>query len=239
MSTSYYIRKLTAQRLKHCYDIAPPRVQQYLKAEVDFVLDRIRPGDIILDMGCGYGRIMPPLAKKAGMVIGIDISLSSLRFGKPSLQTLSNCLLLGMDAGRMAFLDEAFDAALCIQNGISAFGMNPLLLILEGLRVIKENGHFFVSSYSEKFWEHRLEWFQMQAAEGLVGEIDWAKTGDGIIVCQDGFRATTFTARQFLAVTSELGVGVDLIETDESSLFCVIKKREKNIPRKGQDRPPR
>ncbi len=234
MSVSYYIGKLTAERLKRCYDIAPLRVQQYLRAEIDFVRDQIHPGGVILDIGCGYGRTMPPLAQKAGLVIGIDICLSSLRFGKPLLKNLSNCLLLGMDAGRMAFRDGIFDAAFCIQNGISAFRMDPLLWILEGLRVIRENGLFLISSYSEKFWEQRLEWFQLQAADGLVGKIDYEKTKSGVIVCRDGFRATTYTAHQFLALTSELDIGVDLVEVDGSSLFCVIRKTTNNFFREGQ-----
>ncbi len=71
--TSYYTRKLTAQRLKQVYDIADPRVRQYLKAESDFVLDRIRSGDRVLDLGCGYGRIMSRWAKKAGGVVSWEL----------------------------------------------------------------------------------------------------------------------------------------------------------------------
>jgi len=239
MPDTYYSSKLAAERLARCYDIAPPRVQQYLRAEIDFALDHIFQGDVVLDMGCGYGRAIPPLARKAGLVIGIDISLPSLRFGKPFLQGLFNCFLLEMDAAWMGFREGSFDAVLCIQNGISAFRMDPLLLISEGLRVIRENGLFLISSYSEKFWEHRLEWFELQAAEGLVGEIDRQKTGNGTIVCQDGFRATTFTAHQFLALASKLDINANITEVDESSLFCVIRKTAKDLLKKRQGRPPR
>ena len=55
MANIYYSDNLAAERLKRCYDIAPPRVRQYLQAELDFVLDRVRPGDVILDLGRGYG----------------------------------------------------------------------------------------------------------------------------------------------------------------------------------------
>jgi ubiquinone/menaquinone biosynthesis C-methylase UbiE len=225
MLTSYYTDRLAAERLKHCYDTAPPRVQQYLRAEIDFVRDKINPGDIVLDMGCGYGRAIPPLARKAGRVVGIDISLSSLRFGNPSLQNIDNCLLVAMDASRMALIKEAFDAVICLQNGISAFHIDPLRLIEEGLRVVKENGRFFISTYSEKFWEVRLNWFQLQAAEGLVGEIDWEKTSNGVIVCRDGFRATTFSEKQFRDLASQCPVSFKITEVDQSSLFCVMIKK--------------
>ncbi len=40
----YYKDNLSAQRLQRVYQIAPPRIQQYLRAEVDYVLSYIHPG---------------------------------------------------------------------------------------------------------------------------------------------------------------------------------------------------
>ena len=225
MANTYYSESLAAERLKRCYDIAPPRVRQYLQAEVNFVLDNVRPGDIVLDLGCGYGRAIPQLAQKAGFVVGIDTSLSSLGFGLSFLQGVRNCLLLKMDAGGMSFFVGAFDAVVCVQNGISAFQVEPFRLLSESIRVARDHGIILFSTYSEKFWQPRLEWFRLQAAEGLVGEIDEEKTGDGVIVCKDGFKATTFSPEQFLALTSKLSVDVNIVEVDKSSLFCLIKKK--------------
>jgi len=41
----YYNEKLSADKLKSCYEIAPPRIQQYLEAEVNHVLKKINPED--------------------------------------------------------------------------------------------------------------------------------------------------------------------------------------------------
>jgi len=125
----------------------------------------------------------------------------------------------------MSFVDGAFEVVVCIQNGISAFQVDPLQLISESIRVARENGIILFSTYSEKFWEHRLEWFRIQAAKGLLGEIDEEKTAEGVIVCKDGFRATTFTPGQFIALTSKFHADVNIVEVDESSLFCVIRKK--------------
>jgi 2-polyprenyl-6-hydroxyphenyl methylase/3-demethylubiquinone-9 3-methyltransferase len=116
-----------------------------------------------------------------------------------------------------------FDAVVCIQNGISAFQVDPEILVKESLRVTKPGGRVFFSTYSPKIWVQRLEWFRLQAAEGLLGEIDKEKTGNGNIVCKDGFLATTFTARQFEELANKVGVSAEIIEVDESSLFCVIQ----------------
>ena len=66
--SGYYSQKLSAVRLKQVYDIAPPRVRQYLDAEVNHVLEKMHPGDLVIELGCGYGRILPKLAEKAGWV---------------------------------------------------------------------------------------------------------------------------------------------------------------------------
>jgi len=222
----YYAEKLAAERLKKCYEIASPRVKMYLKAEVDFVLTKIQPIDLVLDLGCGYGRIIPYLARHAGCVVGIDNSFPSLLLGKEFLRSVPNTLLLEMDAARLAFRDDSFDVVICIQNGISAFHIDQRQLIREAVRVAKPGGRILFSTYSEKFWEHRLEWFERQSEAGLLGEIDQEKTGNGIIICKDGFKATTVGPEEFLALASPLNMETQIIEVDESSLFYEIKKAD-------------
>ncbi len=223
--SGYYNDKLSAERLKHCYEIAPPRVCQYLDAEENHVLQKIHPGDTVLELGCGYGRILPLLVQTAGWVVGVDTSLASLLLAQEMLGDISNCHLLCMDAVRLAFRDRAFNCVVCIQNGISAFHVNQQDLIKESLRVTKPGGIVLFSSYSDRFWKDRLHWFRLQSEAGLVGEIDYEKTGDGVIVCKDGFTATTIRPQQFQSLTEVLDVETRIVEIDESSLFCEIVPR--------------
>lgn len=218
----YYEEKLSALRLKQCYDIAPPRVKQYLKAEINHVVDRIKPDNRVLELGCGYGRVLPELARKASFVVGIDNSLPSLELGRKILGTITNCQLVLMDAVRPAFQSGVFDIVVCIQNGISAFHVDPRDLISESIRLAKPGGFVLFSTYSPKFWKARLEWFHKQSAVGLLGEIDEEKTGNGLIVCKDGFTASTIDPEQFQALGAGLNTTARLVEVDESSLFCEI-----------------
>jgi 2-polyprenyl-6-hydroxyphenyl methylase/3-demethylubiquinone-9 3-methyltransferase len=224
---NYYIDRLSAEKLKLCYELATPRVKQYLDAESEFVRQKIYPGNLVLELGCGYGRILPAIAGKARAVVGIDISLPSLLFGRETIKNVPNCFWAQMDALRLSFFDNSFDTVICIQNGISAFQVDGKALVRESLRVTRDKGTIIFSSYSEKFWEHRIEWFRIQSKAGLLGVIDDNKTRDGRIVCQDGFAASTVNSIQFLELTSEFNVDTNTIEVDESSLFCEI------IPRKG------
>ena len=76
------------------------------------------------------------------------------------------------------------------------------------------------SSYTPQFWQHRLEWFEIQSAHHLIGEIDYQATGNGTIVCKDGFRATTVDRASFEKLAASLDVIPRITEVDGSSLFC-------------------
>jgi len=117
----------------------------------------------------------------------------------------------------------------CIQNGISAFHVDQVKLIKESIRVTKPMGIILFSSYSEKIWDDRLKWFELQAGKGLIGEIDYDQTKNGIIICRDGFSASTVTALRFTKLASEFPhIKFSIKEVDRSSIFLEIipdKKR--------------
>lgn len=218
----YYRERLHAKRLERAYAVAPPRVRQYLDAEIAHVLEEIAPADAVLELGCGYGRVLEPIARRARLACGIDTSLESLLRARELLASRGNCPLLMMDAARLGFRDASFDRAVCIQNGISAFHVDKRDLLRESVRVTRPGGLVLFSSYSEAFWEDRLDWFERQAAEGLIGPIDRTKTRDGTIVCADGFTATTVSGRDFETLAKGLGAEVRVVEIDSSSIFCEI-----------------
>ncbi len=224
--TDYYASELSADRLRRCYEMAPPRVRQYLEAEVEYVLSYLEPKDVVLELGCGYGRVLAKLAPHAGVALGIDTSRESLALAASVRRPRGGFALLQMDAARLGLSGDSIDAVVCVQNGISAFHVDPSRLVQESLRVTRPGGLCLFSSYSEKFWDDRLQWFRLQAEAGLVGSIDWGRTGDGTIVCEDGFVATTFGPDRFRALARELGVESRVEEVDASSVFCVMRKGE-------------
>jgi len=220
----YYAENLAAERLRRCYEIAPPRIRQYLGAELDFALGFIRPGDSVLDLGCGYGRTLPELAARAAAVTAIDNAAASIDLARRTVSGLANVSLHEMDAAALRFPAEHFDVVLCLQNGISAFHRDQRTLLQEALRVCRSGGRALFSTYAEKFWMNRIEWFQLQAEAGLLGEIDWQRTGNGVIACKDGFIAVTVSPRQFRSLAAGLPAALTLSEVDGSSLFCELKK---------------
>jgi ubiquinone/menaquinone biosynthesis C-methylase UbiE len=219
---SYYSQNLSAEKLRLCYEIAPRRVKQYLEAEIAFVLEKIGPSDLVLELGCGYGRVLQNMISKTKTVVGIDTSYASLLLAQRTFAKNPFCYLIVMDAVELGFCDKKFDTAVCIQNGISAFKVNRRKMIEETIRVTRSGGIVLFSSYSEHFWEDRLEWFRLQSKYGLIGEIDEDETGNGIIICKDGFRADTVSVDDFITLTSGLETNINITEVDKSSIFCEI-----------------
>jgi 2-polyprenyl-6-hydroxyphenyl methylase/3-demethylubiquinone-9 3-methyltransferase len=218
-SGEYYSDHLSAERLQRCYDVAPPRVQQYLRAEIDFVQRHIDPRDSVLELGCGFGRALSPIAGGAGRLVGIDTSVDSVEM---ALATIDGCQVAAMDAARLALTDGSFDVVFCIQNGLAVFGVERWAVVAEAIRVSKPGATVLFSGYSELFWEERLDWFRIQSAHGLLGEIDEEATGGGVIVCEDGFRAETTSRDELARLSAATGFPHEVVDVDGSSVFCVI-----------------
>jgi ubiquinone/menaquinone biosynthesis C-methylase UbiE len=224
MASDYYREKLASEKLRQVYGIAPPRVKQYLDAEINYIMKHIHANDSILELGCGYGRVLERVLSSPAWITGIDTSIASLLTAREVLMATQNVALAQMDAVNLGFADNSFDVVIGIQNGISAFHVDQRELIKESIRVTKPGGMILFSSYSCKFWSDRLEWFRLQSEAGLLGEIDYDKTHDGVIVCKDGFTATTVEPEQFLDLVAGFDISATIEEIDESSIFCKIEK---------------
>ena len=219
----YYAENLSAGKLRRCYEIAPPAVRAYLDAEINFVVSKLRRSDSVLELGCGYGRVLGRLLPSARLVFGIDTSLPSLMAARSERKAR----LAAMNAVSPGFRNAVFDVVVCIQNAVSAFAVDPCALFREAVRITRPGGLVLFSTYAESFWPERLAWFEIQAAHGLIGEIDYERTGNGVIVCRDGFRATTITPDGFRELAACVGIVPALREVGGSSLFC-----ELTVPRR-------
>lgn len=224
--SNYYVENLSSAKLFQVYDTNIDRVKQYLREEIDFVRRNVHGHEKVLELGCGYGRIMKELAPHVASIMGIDISPDSVRFGEEYLKGCSNCEIKVMDAHVLQF-GPIFDVVLCLQNGISALKGNESNLIAQSLKVLVPGGRAYFSTYSAKFWNHRLAWFHEQADKGLLGEIDMEKTKDGHIVCKDGFVAHTCRPEDFKELAEQTGYTYLIQEVDDSSLFLVIEKKKR------------
>lgn len=219
---NYYDEQLNADKLFQVYDTAIPRIQQYLEAEIEFVREKLKKDDDVLELGAGYGRIMRQLAPACRSIVGVDISENSAKLGQEYLKDQPNASFIVMDVHHLSF-DRLFDVVVCLQNGLSSMRID-YDTIEEIVQLLTPGGRAYFSTYSADFWEYRLRWFEEQADKGLLGKIDYSKTKNGEIVCLDGFKATTHSPEELTKIANRLGYPFELIEVDASSLFLVVTK---------------
>lgn len=220
--TRYYTEKLSGERLRAAYDVAPPRARRYLEAEIDHIDRRAPAAGSVLELGCGYGRILARLAREGRTLIGVDTSEESLRDARRLLDGSApgGARLACMDAAKLGFADRSVDFVFCAQNGVSAFRVEAGRLVEEAARVTRPGGTVLFSSYADDFWDGRLEWFRAQAAAGLVGEIDEAATKDGLIVCRDGLRLGRFGPAEFAALKAPGAAPPEVVTVGASIVFA-------------------
>lgn len=223
MKENYYAQNLNAQKLYQVYQTKYSRVTQYFESEISFVRNYLQGTERVLELGAGYGRIVKELAPDCKSIVGIDISKDNVEFGKEYLSNTPNAKLMVMDAHNLHF-QELFDVALCLQNGLSAMKVEPIEFVKKIMDLLSNGGKAFFSSYSAKFWDHRLAWFQEQSEKGLLDEIDIEKTKDGIIICKDGFRATTHSPEDMDRIGKASGFAYEVTEVDKSSVFLIVTK---------------
>ena len=224
MQDNYYAQNLNARRLWEVYETGIPEVSRYLEREISFVRERLKKTDAVLELAAGYGRIMKELAPCVRSIAGIEISCDNVRFGEEYLKNIPNAELLAMDAHNIDY-DSSFDAVLCLQNGLSAVKAEfPEAFAAKVIKALKKGGKAYFSTYHPKFWEQRLAWFQEQARKGLIGELDMERTKDGVIVCKDGFCATTHSVADLEKIGLSTNCRWQIFEVDDSSIFLVIEK---------------
>ena len=221
---TYYRSHILGSDLQRVYELASPRIRQYLRAEIENVIERVRGADRVLELGCGYGRVLREVAPHVGRAVGIDIAPANLRSASSYLRSLKNCDLLLMNAVQLAFADARFDLTVCVQNGISAFGVDRSKLVSEAVRVTRDGGQVLFSSYSPRIWVDRLEWFRAQAHAGLIGPVDESQSREGTIVCQDGLRLTTASGEEFRDLFAKSGQVARIREVDQSSVFAEVTR---------------
>jgi 2-polyprenyl-3-methyl-5-hydroxy-6-metoxy-1,4-benzoquinol methylase len=89
---------------------AAARVLRATDTEREFLLDKVSPGERVLDMGCGTGRFTVPMAAAGAQVTGFDLSEGMLSEARRKLdeRDLSAELRQG-DMANLPFDDGTFD----------------------------------------------------------------------------------------------------------------------------------
>jgi ubiquinone/menaquinone biosynthesis C-methylase UbiE len=128
----------------------------------DIALSLLSPGDKVLDLGCGHGRVSVPLAKRGYEVFGIDVSPEMINSAQNDAKDLPD-LKLNYTVGNIKMLpyeSEFFDKAICFWSSFSHLLTveEQAECINEIFRVLKSDGYAFIvmPDPEEEYWQIRL-----------------------------------------------------------------------------------
>ncbi len=174
--------------------------------EVGFLVDTLglRPGQRVLDVGCGPGRHSRALAERGLWVVGLDISASFLAMAGEGHWTRG-------DARRLPFPHSSFDAAICLcQGGFGLLGgIDDVAVIDELARVLRSGAVAAVSAFSAYFAVRHLEdGDTFDAALGVNHERAAVRNPAGDEASFDLW-TTCFTPRELRLVAAGAGFSVE------------------------------
>ena len=136
-----------------------------------------------IDIGCGNGRHLLPLAKKTDFAVGLDFSIEMLKICSEKIRNekMSEVLLVCGDACRLPFKDNSFDFALFIATLHNIKGRNNRIKALVELkRILKPNGKALISVWAK--WQDKWRWYFIKKLLSFKEEhgdiyIPWKKDG--------------------------------------------------------------
>lgn len=92
------------------------------------VLDYLQPhpGDVILEVGCGWGRLTSTLIQAGAIVIAVDLSRDMVNFSRRRFRPEYHQGVVA-DAYALPVRNSAFDKVPCTCNGVLRHLKNPVL----------------------------------------------------------------------------------------------------------------
>ncbi|CAJ35597.2 class I SAM-dependent methyltransferase [Methanocella arvoryzae] len=112
------------------YDIGPIRAA-------------VPPGALVLDVGCGSGKIMAPLLRAGYNVVGMDVAREGLLMVREGER-------IEGDARHLPFKDSSFDAVVCYDVLQHLLEAERQMAVAEIKRVLAPGGRVFVEVFGRE-----------------------------------------------------------------------------------------
>jgi len=137
------------------YSLGNPELLEQATAEIVAQLrawEAVAKDTVLLDIGCGIGRLLTALAPEIGSATGIDVSTEMVRAARRRCARFSNVTVIKGDGRGLGGLDDAtFDIAVAVdsfpylrQSGYELADR----FVAESARVLKPGGQLVILNYS-------------------------------------------------------------------------------------------
>jgi ubiquinone/menaquinone biosynthesis C-methylase UbiE len=124
-------------------------VEQNIKIEDTLKGMKFGSNERILDLGCGTGFLFNYIDKKAGLLVGADVSVNALRVAKKRTKEMLNIALIRADADNTPFPEAIFDKVFAIT--VLQNMPDPTKTIIEMKRISKSKAILAMTGLKKKF----------------------------------------------------------------------------------------
>jgi SAM-dependent methyltransferase len=129
-------------------DFPPDLLESFCGVGNPFSLGPVRPGEAVLDIGCGAGfdaLVAARLVGPQGRVVGLDLTKAMLEKARhhQALLGLKNVFFQEGEAETLPFPDQEFE--LIISNGVFNLALNKEKAVQEAFRVLKPGGRLMLA----------------------------------------------------------------------------------------------
>jgi ubiquinone/menaquinone biosynthesis C-methylase UbiE len=126
--------------------------EQKLRARNVLGLLAAKPGERVLDIGCGNARDIARIAERGSEIVGVDISAGMVAAAKQELKRMeiSGITLQVGDATSLDFPDGSFDKILCSE--VIEHIPDASRALREMLRVLRPGGRLVLSTPNKESW---------------------------------------------------------------------------------------
>lgn len=150
-----------------------PRYMAGVRAAVEAL--RVRPGEVVLDAGCGTGLTVRGYLGPDVRVVALDLSLESLRRLRAESAGARPDLVRG-DLAMLPFADATFDKVLCA-NALQQIpdDRRRIAVIHELARVARPHARVVVTAQNWSVSRRRAGWVKEGAAGGHSGRLQYVR----------------------------------------------------------------
>lgn len=192
--------------------------KEYFEAEENYLKSHVSKNMTALDIGCGNGRSMKPLAPFVKKFVGIDNDSNAVKAFMKNMKDVKNAEIFSDDAEKTHFKDQTFDVVF-IGVTFCNFGNTKQRILSEIKRVLKDDGKFVFSVYGENALDVRKEMYDKINLGYKV--TDKAK---GTVLFADGGISEQFSKKDMEKILSE--AGFEITDIVKGTFFYLITSKK-------------